>query len=57
MIVPKVVSVMTPDVVTVTEQAPFVDIVRMMARYRRRPAGDAAGPLLGPVSSGRRGGR
>lgn len=52
MIVRRVASVMTRDVVTVTEEAPFVDIVRMMARYKvsALPVLDAAGLVVGIVS-------
>jgi CBS domain-containing protein len=52
MIVRRVASVMTRDVVTVTERAPFVDIVRTMARYKvsALPVLDAAGQVVGIVS-------
>jgi CBS-domain-containing membrane protein len=52
MIVRRVASVMTHDVVAVTEEARFVDIVRLMARHEvsALPVLDAAGLVVGIVS-------
>jgi CBS domain-containing protein len=52
MIVRRVSSVMTRDVVIVTEEASFVDIVRLIARHKvsALPVVDAAGLVVGIVS-------
>jgi len=52
MIIRKVRSVMTADVVTVTEQAPFVELVRLLAVHKvsALPVVDGDGRVVGIVS-------
>ncbi len=52
MIVRKVRNVMTTDVVTITKQAPFVEIVRLMAVHKvsALPVVDDSGRVVGIVS-------
>ncbi|HZC99633.1 MAG TPA: CBS domain-containing protein [Actinomycetes bacterium] len=52
MIVRRVRDVMTQDVVTITEQEPFVEIVRLMAVHKvsALPVVDGAGRVVGIVS-------